>query len=95
MEITVRENAKDFVRQKGGACYIDDAQTSVSCCLHVTFAPEVRLGIPRNKQEFRVEEFDGFTLYVPRAFVSPFPLTVVVSNFFWHRHLAIEGWKLV
>ncbi len=95
MNITVRENAKHFIRQKGGAVYIDAEQTSVSCCLHVNLGPSVRLGIPDNNQQFGVEEFDGITLYIPKEFASPFPFTIVVSQLFWYEHLAIEGWKLI
>lgn len=31
MKITVSEIAKELVRQKGGAFYIDDGKTSVAC----------------------------------------------------------------
>lgn len=95
MNITVSESAKNFIRQKGGAFYFDDAHTSASCCIHVNFGPSVRLGIPHNKQAFQLMESDGITRYVPEAFVSPFPLTIVVSRFLWYQYLAIEGWKLM
>ena len=95
VNIVVAENAKDLIRQKGGAFYIDPGKTTVSCCLDVNFGPDVRLGTPPNKHQFRVEELDDIMFYIPATFVSPFPLTVVVSQFLWHRHLAVEGWKLV
>ena len=95
MEITVQNSAKDLIRQKGGAFYIDSGTAASMCCGRINLGPSVTLGIPPNKEKFELEEVDGIHMYVDKEFVSPFPLIVVVSRFLCFRHLAIEGWKLI
>ncbi len=95
MEITVSENAQDFVRQKGGAFYIDDGRMASLCCGCLNLGPPAEMGLPPKSQPFQLKILGGIQMYVPQGFSAPYPLTIVVRQFLGHRYLAIEGWKLI
>ena len=57
--------------------------------------PSVRLGKPKNAQDYRLENIQGVDTYIPVDFVSPFPLNIVLQSTFGIKSLHIEGWRLV
>ncbi|WP_371361023.1 CC/Se motif family (seleno)protein [Sporomusa malonica] len=56
-------------------------------------SPAVRLGQPRDPQNYTLEEIQGIMVYIPHD-LPEIPLTVELSRFFWFKRLVIEGWQL-
>jgi hypothetical protein len=55
----------------------------------------VRLGVPKNSQDYCLRVIDGVQVYLPPDFEPPFPLTIDVSSLFWFKTLNVEGWKII
>jgi hypothetical protein len=55
----------------------------------------VRLGSPKNREDYDGREIDGVDFYLPRGFDPPDPLTVTLHSLFGFRNLHLEGWKLI
>ncbi|WP_414714901.1 CC/Se motif family (seleno)protein [Sporomusa sp.] len=56
-------------------------------------SPAVRLGQPRNPENYNLEEIRGIMVYIPHELPN-IPLTIALSSFFWFKRLVIEGWQL-
>lgn len=57
--------------------------------------PSVRLGIPKDKENYKIKQINEINVYVPIEFDSPYPLVIVVQSLFGIKTLHIEGWKII
>ncbi|MGI6091689.1 MAG: CC/Se motif family (seleno)protein [Negativicutes bacterium] len=61
----------------------------------MNLGPSVRLGVPRNLEDYKLHEIDGINLYLPLDFYATNDLTINLRTIFWVKSLYIEGWKLI
>lgn len=55
----------------------------------------MRLGIPRDIENYTEVEIDGIEVYLPRDFYTPHDLVIDVRTFLWFKSLFIDGWKII
>lgn len=90
MKIT--ELAKEFIIKEGGNIYIKD-QDIANCCIEANFAPELSIGIPKNKQDYYLLEIDSINVYVDKNIFKTENLTIDLKKFLGIKYLVIDGWK--
>jgi hypothetical protein len=56
-------------------------------------SPAVRLGIPKNPEQYLQKTVDGIRLFIPEDLIDE-PVTIVLHQFLWWRSLQLEGWHL-
>jgi hypothetical protein len=55
----------------------------------------VRLGKPKNVEDYELHVIEDIDVYLPRGFDPPFPVTIEISSIFGFKSLYLEGWKPV
>jgi hypothetical protein len=55
----------------------------------------VRLGEPKDKENYNFQRINAINVYVPVDFVSPYPLVITVQSLFGIKTLHVEGWKII
>jgi hypothetical protein len=55
----------------------------------------VRLGEPKDKDNYILQRINEINVYKPIEFNSPNPLVIEVRSLFGFKTLQIEGWKLI
>lgn len=55
----------------------------------------MRLGAPKDKDNYNLQRINEIDVYVPIDFDSPYPLVIKVQSLFGIKTLHIEGWKLI
>jgi hypothetical protein len=91
--ISVTDNAREYLKRKGGNIYIVESSNTSMCCGEVNFGPTVHRGTPVNIKDFTKTVINEITIYLPNKFESPFPLTVDIRKFLFITSLYLDGWK--
>ncbi|MDR3591497.1 MAG: hypothetical protein P4N41_17725 [Negativicutes bacterium] len=55
----------------------------------------MRLGIPKNIQDYELKVIDGIQVYLPPDFDPPFALTINIHSLFGFKTLNVDGWKVI
>lgn len=95
MEISVSDEAVEWILAKGGKAHLTAGPEVSMCCGTVQLEPEAFIGEPKNLTQFTEREIGGIVLYVPQAFISPYPLEIAISRFFGRIKLVVKGWKML
>lgn len=95
MKLSISPAAIGYIREKGGSCHVIAGSQVSACCGRMQLAPTVEVGEPRKADLFSLQIVEGVKLYVPKDFVSPYPLTIDVNCFLGFRRLVIYGWKII
>ena len=90
----ISPEALAYVRANGGEATVGIPVTVTGCCLHITEAPEVRLGKPAQTQGYMRLDVQDAALYVP-ADLADLELGLELVRFFRRQRLVVEGWKVL
>ena len=93
--LTISDQAREYILAKSGSVYLFENGRARMCCGNIDFGPSVYLGQPPDDKDYKVEEINGITVFVPKRFYAPNPLTIDIGNFLGLKTLHIEGWKLI
>ena len=52
-------------------------------------------GKPKNINDYKVQIINKIYVYLPRDFLSPYPLMIELQNFLGIKMLHVAGWKLI
>lgn len=91
---TISPEALAFVRANGGEAAVGIPVTVTGCCMHITEAPEVRLGKPAQPEGYTRLDIQDAVLYVPVTLAEA-ELSLELTRFFRRPRLVVEGWKVV
>jgi hypothetical protein len=92
--ISVTDEAREHIREKGGSIYLLDAKPVGLCCGRVAFEPQLTIGVPTKPQEYVRDVINDIQVYIPRRFFVPYPLTIEVKKLFGRKTLRLNGWRL-
>ncbi len=90
----ISPEALAYVWEHGGEATVGLPVTVTGCCMHITEAPEVRLGKPVKPQGYVRLDVQDAALYVP-ADLADSELSLELVRFFRRQRLVVEGWKVL
>ncbi len=93
--ISVTNEARDHIRQKGGSIYLLDTKPVGLCCGRVAFEPPLTIGVPEKQDGYLRDVINDIQVYIPKRFSVPFPLTIDVRKLFGRKTLLLKGWRLI
>lgn len=93
--ISVTDEAREHILEKGGSIYLLDAKPVGLCCGRVAFEPKLIIGAPTKPQGYVRDIINDIQVYIPRRFSVPYPLTIDVKRLFGRKILRLNGWRLI
>lgn len=93
--ISVSNKARDHIKTKGGIVQIISGDKLGLCWGRINLGPSVRLGMPKDQDNYTLQRINEIDVYTPLEFYSPNPLVIVVQSLLGFKTLHIEGWKLI
>ncbi len=93
--ISVTDNARDYIRGKGGRIYLLDTKPVGLCCGRVAFEPPLTIGVPEKQEGYDRDVINEIQVFIPKRFSVPFPLTIDVKKQFGRKTLRLNGWRLI
>jgi len=93
--ISITNEARDHIRERGGSIYLLDAKPVGLCCGRVAFEPQITIGIPTKQEGYVRDVINDIQIYIPRRFAVPYPLTIDVKRQFGRKSLRLNGWRLI
>ncbi|MRR08022.1 MAG: hypothetical protein EG828_14055 [Deltaproteobacteria bacterium] len=93
--ISVTDEARDHIREKGGSIYLLDTKPVGLCCGRVAFEPPLTIGVPVKQEGYVRDVINGIQVFIPKRFSVPYPLTIGVKRQFGRKILRLNGWRLV
>jgi hypothetical protein len=93
--ISVTDEAREHILEKGGSIYLLDAKPVGLCCGRVAFEPPLTIGVPAKPQGYVRDVINDIQVYIPKRFSVPYPLTIDVKRQFGRKILRLNGWRLV
>ena len=93
--ISITDEARGHILEKGGSIYLLDAKPVGLCCGRVAFAPQLIIGTPAKQEKYVLEIMNDIKVYIPRRFSVLYPLTIDVKKQFGRKALRLNGWRLI
>ena len=93
--ISITNEARDHIRERGGSIYLLDAKPVGLCCGRVAFEPQLTIGVPVKQEGYVRDVINDIQIYIPRRFAVPYPLTIDVKRQFGRKSLRLNGWRLI
>jgi len=90
--LTITPEARTHALDNGGALFLDYITLTGGCCVPYQPEPAVRLGKPRNQDQYRQETIDGLTIFIPHELPEE-ELVITMDSFLGFKRLVIEGWR--
>jgi len=88
--LTITPEAKAHALNNGGSLFLEYITRTGGCCVPFQPEPIVRLGKPRNQDQYRQETIDGLTIFIPRGLPEE-ELVITMDSFLGFKKLVIEG----
>ena len=92
--LSVTDDAREHILEKGGSIYLLDAKPVGLCCGRVAFEPQLTIGVPAKPQGYVRDVINDIQVYIPKRFSVPYPLTIDVKRLFGRKTLRLNGWRL-
>jgi hypothetical protein len=93
--LSVTDEARGHILEKGGSIYLLDAKPVGLCCGRVAFEPQLIIGVPTKPQGYVRDVINDIQVYIPRRFSVSYPLTIDVKRQFGRKTLRLNGWRLI
>jgi len=93
--ISVTDEAREHILDKGGSIYLLDAKPVGICCGRVAFEPQLIIGVPAKQERYISDIINDIQVYIPRRFSVPYSLTIDVKRQFGRKNLRLKGWRLI
>lgn len=93
--IRIEEEAKDFIKGRGGIVTIGAPNTGNLCCGKVNFAPEIKISEPSDPRNYLLGTVDGVKIYQHRDIMPSPSLSVGLAKILGFKYLVLNGWKLI
>ena len=93
--ISISDDAKEFIVSKGQAVFLELAKPISGCCFEFQEKPTVRIGVPRNVEDYIEKTVDEIKLFIPKKMPKNEELEIGTTKFLGMKSLVIRGWKLV
>jgi len=93
--IRIEEEAKDFIKSRGGVVTIGTPNTANLCCGKVNFAPEIKISEPADPQNYLFGTVEGVKIYQHRSIVPSSNLSIGLTKILGLKSLVLNGWKLI
>ena len=90
--LTITPEARTYTLEKGGSLFLEYVTVTGGCCIPYQPEPAVRLGKPRNQDQYRQEIIDGLMIFIPRKLPEE-ELVIGIASFLGFKKLVIEGWR--
>lgn len=93
--IRVDEEAKEFIRKRGGVALVGPPVKACLCCGRVSLAPDIKLAEPPGGQDYLLDEFEGIKVYRHRDVTLSPGLSIGLAGFWGFKHLVLNGWRII
>jgi hypothetical protein len=90
--LTITPEARTHALNNGGTLFLDYITLTSGCCVPFQPEPTVRLGKPRNHDQYRQETIDGLTIFIPHGLPEE-ELVITMASVLGFKRLVIEGWR--
>jgi hypothetical protein len=90
--LTITPEAKAYALDKGGTLFLEYITLTGGCCVPFQPEPTVRLGRPKNHDQYRQATIDGLTVFIPRGLPEE-ELVIAMASVLGFKKLVIEGWR--
>ena len=90
--LTLTPEARSYALENGGTLFLEYITLTAGCCVPFQPEPTVRFGKPKNQDQYRQENIDDLTVFIPRA-LPDVPLVIAVAAVLGFKRLVVEGWR--
>jgi hypothetical protein len=90
--LTITPEAKTYALDHGGTLFLEYITLTGGCCVPFQPEPTVRLGKPRNHDQYRQKTIDGLTIFIPHELPDE-ELVIAMASVLGFKKLVIEGWR--
>jgi hypothetical protein len=90
--LTFTPEALSIIRKQDKPIFLELPKLIRNCCFDLQECPSVRIGEPRNEQDYEKRIVQEVTVYLPRR-LPEFALTITISSFLGRKRLVVDGWR--
>ncbi len=90
MKVNITKEARDFIMQKGGVVYVNEAN-SQGCFSGATPILSIYVGKPKDTTRFELVEDEGASVYVDRRYVIRNVINISLDNILMIKKLYVEA----
>jgi hypothetical protein len=90
--LTITPEARTYALDNGGSLFLEYITRTGGGCVPFQPEPTVRLGKPKNQDQYRQESIDGLTIFIPHGLPKE-ELGIAMASVLGFKRLVIEGWR--
>jgi len=90
----ISEDAREYIKRKGGSIYLKLPNIK-GCCIEANYEPIVYVGVPADKNNYRILEFEDIVVYLDKNMGKTDNLSLELKSFLGYKYLTLKGWRII